>query len=65
MGSKPLSQLIGLGGSVKDFFAGAKRPLHTHTGKPTPKDIQPNYAYNEPIEKRTIALADYYYREGS
>ncbi len=65
MSSKALSQLIGLGGSVKDYFAGAKRPLHTATGKPNAKEIQPNYAYNEPRDKRVLGLADYYYREGS
>jgi hypothetical protein len=67
MASKPsLPNLIrGLGGPLADLFKGAPKPVHTPTDKPTPRDIQPHYKFDEKIDKRLAGLADYYYREGS
>ena len=62
----PLSSLIsGLGGGIKDLFGNRDKPVRSKTEKPRPEDIQPQYKFNEAIDKRLLLLADYYYREGS
>lgn len=65
-GSTGLPSLIsGIGGKLGDLFKGADKPVRSKTGKPKPEDIQPQYKFNEQIDKRLLGLADYYYREGS
>src|SRR5215813_5082338 len=59
------SAISGLGGKVKDFFRNADKPIQSKTDKPELKDINRQYPFQEPIEKRILWLADYYYREGS
>lgn len=59
------SLISGLGGSLKDLFANRDKVVRTKTDKPTPRDIQPHYCFDEKIDKRILGLADYYYREGS
>ena len=59
------SAITGLGSRLRDLFKGASKPLHTKTDKPKPRDIQPQYKFDEKIDKRLLGLADYYYREGS
>jgi hypothetical protein len=55
----------GLGGKVSDFFKGRDKIIRTPTEKPSPRDIQPHYVFDEKIDKRICGLGDYYYREGS
>lgn len=55
----------GIGGTIRDLFKGASKPVQSKTEKPKPRDIQPNYCFDEKTDKRLLALADYYYREGS
>ena len=55
----------GLGGKVSDFFKGGDKVVRTPTEKPSPRDIQPFYIFDEKIDKRICGLGDYYYREGS
>lgn len=56
----------GLGSRIKDLFKGSKSTtLRSKTDKPSPRDIQPQYKFDEKIDKRILGLADYYYREGS
>lgn len=57
--------ISGLGQSIRNMFKGGAKPVHDKTAKPNPKDMQPQYAWDQPIEYRLKALADYYYREGS
>src|SRR5690348_8225274 len=57
--------ISGLGGSIRDLFAGADKPVRSKTGKPDLTQISRGYPYTEPIEKRVLWLIDYYYREGS
>lgn len=59
------SLIRGLGGSIKDFFSNASKPVRSPTDKPKPEDIKPQYKFDEAIDKRILGLADYYYREGS
>lgn len=59
------STIPGLGQRLRDLFAGAAKPVRSKTPKPEPRDIQPHYLFSEPIDKRLLGLADYYYREGS
>src|SRR5215813_849372 len=59
------SAISGLGGKVKDFFRNADKPIQSKTDKPELKDINRQYPFQEPIEKRILWLLDYYYREGS
>lgn len=59
------SAISGIAGRVRDMFKGADKPIHTKTDKPTPRDIQPQYKFDESIDKRLLGIADYYYREGS
>ena len=62
----PLPSLIsGIGGAVKDFFGNRDKPVRSKTEKPSPEDIQPQYKFDEALDKRILNLADYYYREGS
>ena len=62
----PLQSLIsGIGGNIKDLFGNRDKPIHSDTEKPKPRDIQPQYKFDEKIDKRLLGLADYYYREGS
>lgn len=68
--SKPSGALegviSGIGSTVRSLFKGNKdKPVHTKTDKPTPRDIQPQYKFDEKLDKRLLGLADYYYREGS
>ena len=68
MATKPpfLSNLIGtLGGGIRDLFADKDKVIQSKTEKPTPRDIQPHYLFDETVDKRLLGLADYYYREGS
>jgi hypothetical protein len=55
----------GLGGAIKDFFQNRDAVIRSKTDKPTPREIQPQYKFDEPTDKRLLGLADYYYREGS
>jgi hypothetical protein len=57
--------ITGLGGKIKDFFANRDKVLRSKTDKPSPRDIQPQYKWDLPVEERLLGLADYYYREGS
>jgi hypothetical protein len=59
------SVISGLGGALKDLFANKDKVIRSKTDKPTPRDIQPHYKFDEAIDKRILGLADYYYREGS
>src|SRR5215831_2295929 len=62
----PLTSVIsGIGGSIKDLFANSDKVIRSKTDKPRARDIQPQYPYSEPIEKRILWLLEYYYREGS
>jgi hypothetical protein len=63
----PLEGVIsGIGSGIRSLFKGNKnKPVHSKTEKPTPRDIQPNYKFDEKLDKRLLGLADYYYREGS
>jgi hypothetical protein len=64
--SPPGSNMIsGIGGKLRDLFKNRERDIHTPTDKPSQRDIQPNYVFSEPIDRRLLGLADYYYREGS
>jgi hypothetical protein len=63
-GANP-SLISGIGGAIKDFFGNRDKPIRSDTEKPTPRDIQPQYKFDEKIDKRLLGLADYYYREGS
>src|SRR5215469_4028393 len=60
-----LGAISGLGSRVRDLFKGATKDVRSLTEKPKPRDIQPQYRFEEPIDKRLLILADYYYREGS
>lgn len=57
--------ISGLGSSLRDLFKGADKPIRTKTDKPSPRDINPLYKFDEKIDKRILGLADYFYREGS
>ena len=57
--------ISGLGGKIQDLFSNRDRVLHSKTEKPKPEDIQRQYPFKEPIEKRVLWLLEYYYREGS
>jgi len=59
------SLISGVGGTIKDLFGNRDKPIHSETEKPRPRDIQPQYKFDEKIDKRLLGLADYYYREGS
>lgn len=59
------NSITGLGGSIRDFFKGAEKVVHTKTEVPTSQEIQPHYRFDEAIDRRLLTLADYYYREGS
>ena len=59
------SLISGIGGSLRDLFANRDRVIKSKTEKPQPRDIQPHYAFDEKVDKRLLALADFYYREGS
>jgi hypothetical protein len=59
------SLIRGIGGSIRDMFKGADKPVKSKTPKPTPREIQPMYKFDETLDKRLLGLADYYYREGS
>ena len=59
------SLIRGLGNGIKSLFKGADKPVHSKTPKPKPRDIQPQYKFDETLDKRLLGLADYYYREGS
>ena len=59
-----LGAISGLGSRVRDLFKGATKDIHTPTEKPKPRDIQPQYRFEEPVDRRLLILADYYYREG-
>lgn len=59
------SSITGLGGKISDFFSNRDKIVRSKTDKPTPRDIQPQYKFDEKIDKRLLGLADYFYREGS
>src|ERR1022692_855225 len=62
----PIAGLIrGLGGSVRDMFSDKDKIIQSKTDKPKPRDIQPQYIFDDKIDKRILGLGDYYYREGS
>lgn len=66
MGTNGQSGIIsGLGGSVKDLFKGAIKPLMEATEKPSPQKIQPQYPFSDTAVKRCKMLAERVYREGS
>src|SRR5262249_39085120 len=48
-----------------DFFGNADKSVSTKTDKPSGKDIQPQYRFDDPIDKRLLLLADRAYQEGS
>lgn len=57
--------ISGLGGGVRDMFKGRGKVVKTETEKPRPRDIQPQYRFDDKLDQRILGLADYYYREGS
>ncbi len=60
------SAISGLKGRIGDLFKGGKDDIvQTKTPIPSPSDIQPNYPFADPIDRRLTGLADWYYREGS
>jgi hypothetical protein len=59
------SAISGLAGKVSDFFSNRDKVIRDKTDKPTPREIQPQYKWDLPVEDRLKGLADYYYREGS
>lgn len=59
------SLIRGIGGSIKDFFSNASKPVRSPTEKPRPEDIRPQYKFDEAIDKKILGLANYYYQEGS
>src|SRR5689334_7425546 len=60
------STISGLGGKISDLFSGGRKGIiQSKTDKPTGRDIQPQYKWDEKVEQRLLGLADYYYREGS
>src|SRR6516165_3047330 len=60
-----VNTISGLGGRIQDLFSNKDKILHSKTEKPKPQDIQRQYPFKEPIEKRVLWLLEYYYREGS
>jgi len=59
------SLISGIGGGIKSLFGNRDKPVRSKTDKPKPEDIQPQYKFDETLDKRILGLADYYYREGS
>jgi hypothetical protein len=59
------NSVSGLGGKIRDFFKNRDSVLRSKTDKPSPRDIQPQYKWDLPVDQRLLGLADYYYREGS
>src|SRR5258708_918523 len=57
--------ISGLGGAIKDFFENRDTVILIKNEKPSPRDIQPQYKFDQPTDERLLGLADYYYREGS
>jgi hypothetical protein len=57
--------ISGLAGKVSDFFSNRDKVIKSKTDKPTPREIQPQYKWDLPVDQRLLGLADYYYREGS
>jgi hypothetical protein len=63
--SSAISSLSGLGGKLSDFFKNKDKVIRSKTDKPSPRDIQPQYKWDLPVDQRLLGLADYFYREGS